>query len=96
MYTDEQLEKMKPRNHPAIIMANSWGGAVSDEEYDKKFQQFKTWAMKTKQDIIEKYGEEAGDSFLGIFATSEFKPFFKAGFQLDYDGWEELYKINTK
>jgi len=90
MYTDEQIAKLEPKNHPAIIMADSWGGYISDKEYDRKFEDFKTWAFKTKQIIMEKYGEEAGDDFLSIFATSEIRPFLKAGFQLDYDYLDKL------
>jgi|GEM_PF-5120124 hypothetical protein len=95
MYTQKEISKMSPKFHPSIKMADKWGGSISKKEYDEKFDEFKTWAKSIKKEIVSKYGETAGETFLDMFATSEVKPFLRAGFEYDYDYLNKLIK-NSK
>jgi hypothetical protein len=85
MYTDEQIAKMNPEIHPAIKMAKTWGGAISEEEYNKKFEDFKKWVLTKRSYIVENYQPNDGKVFLNIIAANEVKAFLKAGFDFNYD-----------
>lgn len=95
MYTDKEIANRKTKVHPAIVMPKNWLTVISDDLKDTRHEEFLDWLREKKPIIIEKYGEQALNTFLGIIAPRERNPFLKAGFQLNYSYLDKLIETST-
>jgi len=95
MYTDKEIANRKTKVHPAIIMPTNWITVLDDEEFNKKWDVLKSWAIKKKEYFQKKYGEENVGKLMSLITPKEITPFLRAGFELDFDYLDDLIENCT-